>query len=150
MSELSANTRLQAVTRLQARLIGAAGITGALGVLIGAFGAHGLEGYLVGMGLDAELIAKRMDQFDVGARYHLIHGVALLGLAVAAPIVPSLARWSAWLMLIGLVLFSGSLYILVATNTPWLGAITPLGGLSWIVGWAILAAAPWVAKRDHA
>lgn len=119
--------------------LGWTGIFGALGVLIGAFGAHGMPDHLASMGLDAELIAKRLDQFDVGVRYHLVHVAAMLGL-LAVPRLCEKSRGVAfWLMAVGIVLFSGSLYILVATNTAWLGAITPLGGLAWIIAWVVIA-----------
>ncbi|WP_246112950.1 DUF423 domain-containing protein [Allorhodopirellula solitaria] len=116
-----------------------AAIAGALAVLIGAFGAHLLPDRLVEIGVDAETLPRRLAQFDTGARYHLAHAVVLLAL-VALPVRASAAlRWSFWLFLAGIVLFSGSLYVLVLTNTPWLGAITPIGGTCWIVAWILLA-----------
>ena len=128
-------------------LLLAAGVLGFGGVLVGSFGAHGLESYLAGRGYDAELIEKRLDQFDVGARYHLLHSIALLALASSLPISDRARRWVGWLLVAGIALFSGSLYLLVLTNTPWLGAITPLGGLSWIVGWIVLAVAAFRSDR---
>ncbi len=120
-----------------------AGLMGGLGVLIGAFGAHGLEDYLVKSGLSSELLAKRLVQFDVGARYHLVHAVVLLALVNVA-LLSNRARLFAFVLLTaGIVMFSGSLYLLVITNTPWLGAITPLGGVSWIVAWATIAVSAW-------
>lgn len=116
-----------------------AGIMGALGVLIGAFGAHGLEGFLTNQGLTPELIAERSDQFDVGARYHLIHAVALLALADSVLLSRAARLAVLGLFTVGILLFSGSLYLLVATNTPWLGAITPIGGVSWIIAWSTIA-----------
>lgn len=112
-----------------------AGLAGASAVGIGAFGAHGLPNFLEQSGLDPETVARRVDQFETGARYHLAHAIVLLALAVAP------MRWSGWLrtiralMVAGLVFFSGSLYVLVLTNTPVMGAITPIGGVCWIVGW---------------
>lgn len=120
-------------------LLVAAAIAGATGVAIGAFGAHGLPGFLESQGADADLVAKRLSQFDTGARYHLIHAVALLAIASIQTASARLIRMVGILLLIGIVLFSGSLYLLVVTNTPWLGAITPLGGVSWIVAWVLLA-----------
>ncbi|MEM6692847.1 MAG: DUF423 domain-containing protein [Planctomycetota bacterium] len=116
----------------------AAGITGAVGVAIGAFGAHGLDAMLAARGYEVELIERRLGQFDVGVRYHLIHSVALLALASASGHAECL-RWATRLFVAGLFLFSGSLYLLVLTNTTWLGAITPLGGLTWIFAWICLA-----------
>ncbi|MFG0263825.1 MAG: DUF423 domain-containing protein, partial [Rhodopirellula sp. JB055] len=112
-----------------------AGLAGASAVGIGAFGAHGLPDFLERSGLDPETIARRVEQFDTGARYHLAHAIVLLALAVA-PLRPT--KWLRTiriLMIAGLVFFSGSLYLLVLTNTPVMGAITPIGGLCWIVGW---------------
>lgn len=126
---------------LQRQLVLAAGIAGASGVLIGAFGAHGLDSLLESRGYDGELVVKRVDQFNVGVRYHLVHAVALLGLIPVAAIAPRITKISALLMIAGVLLFSGSLYLLVLTNTPVLGAITPLGGLSWIAAWIVLALA---------
>lgn len=121
------------------RTLCAAGVCGVLAVAIGAFGAHGLGEFLAGRGLDAQLVEKRLGQFDVAARYHLAHAVALL--AISALQIGSLRsrRIAATAMVAGIVLFSGSLYLLVLTNQTWLGAVTPLGGLSWIVGWTALA-----------
>ena len=133
---------------LARRVLLIAGLAGASGVLMGSFGAHGLDGFLTSRGLDTELVAKRVDQFDVGVRYHLIHAVALLGLAGLSIGSENLIRWVARLMTAGLLLFSGSLYLLVVTNTPWLGAITPLGGLSWIVGWTLLLFAARTPSHD--
>ena len=124
-----------------------ASIAGGLGVTIGAFGAHGLDGALSKPGLHGdeglapELIERRVDQFDVGVRYHLVHAVALLALAGVSVGKPRPRMVAATLFTLGIVLFSGSLYVLVLTNTPWLGAITPLGGVAWIIGWLSLLAA---------
>lgn len=126
--------------RNRRRLVAVAGWTGFLAVLIGAFGAHGLEGWLESrFAAPPELIAKRLDQFDVGARYHLAHAVALLALAGWSN-GPRLAVCQvAWLMVAGIVLFSGSLYVLVLTNTPTWGAVTPIGGVLWLVAWGLIA-----------
>ena len=127
------------------RMLVCAGLSGALGVILGSFGAHGLDSFLESRGLASELLPKRLDQFDVAVRYHLIHSVALLALAAVPAGSATTRRWVFWLFLAGLILFSGSLYLLVLTNTPALGAITPLGGLCWIIGWlavVLLARAP--------
>jgi len=115
-----------------------AAVCGSLGVLIGAFGAHGLPNFLADKGLPEATILKRLDQFDVGARYHLIHAVALLALA-AIPLGSDVLRSRiAWMFVGGIVLFSGSLYLLVLINQPKFGAITPIGGVTWIVAWLFL------------
>lgn len=116
----------------------AAAIAGASAILIGAFGAHGLQSYLPETGLDAETIERRLNQFDTGARYHLAHAIVLLVLAVSSLTPTRVFKVTFALMIAGIVLFSGSLYVLVLTNTPALGAITPLGGTSWIVAWCLI------------
>lgn len=128
------------------RLIAVAGLIGMLAVLIGAFGAHGLPDFLARQhALEGAELDKRLDQFDVGVQYHLVHSAALLAVCCLPGFSRRTIAWVAGGMILGIVLFSGSLYLLVATNTPWLGAITPLGGTSWIVAWSLLAIAAWRA-----
>jgi uncharacterized membrane protein YgdD (TMEM256/DUF423 family) len=130
---------------LSRRIILFAAVSGAVGIAMGAFAAHGLETFLESRGHSAELIAKRVDQFDVAVRYHLMHSVALLALA-SVPFGPPASRhWVSRLFLVGLILFCGSLYALVLSNTPVLGAIAPIGAGSWILGWLCLI---WVASRS--
>ena len=105
-----------------------AGVTGALGVALGAFGAHGLKGVVA----DPSTIAR---WWEVGARYHLIHAVALAAVA-AHPARPAIAGW---LFLCGIGLFSGSLYLMTLTGITKLGMVTPLGGVAFIAGWLVLA-----------
>lgn len=133
---------------LSRRIIVYAALSGALGVALGAFSAHGLDRFLELRGHDAELIAKRLDQFDVAVRYHLIHSVALLALASLPFGSPAVREWVCRLFLFGLLLFSGSLYALVLTDTPMLGAITPIGGLCWIFAWLVLLLA--ARRSSHA
>ena len=106
-----------------------AGAVGALGVALGAFGAHGLEDMV-----PPEHIER---WWNTGARYHLVHTAALVGVA-AHPARPKIAGWA---FLIGVLLFSGSLYLMTLTGITKLGMITPLGGLVFIVGWVMLALA---------
>ena len=103
-----------------------AGIAGASAVALGAFGAHGLEGRV-----EPELI----EIWETGARYHLAHAVVLLVLAT----VPERGRYAVPLFCAGLLLFSGSLYLMTLTGVRMLGAITPLGGLCLIAGWIAVA-----------
>ena len=106
-------------------------INALLVVLIGAFGAHALK---------ARLTVENMAVFQTGVQYHFYHavGLILLGLiALQIPITPYL-RWSGWLMLVGIILFSGSLYALSITNIRWLGMITPFGGMTFIIAWLLL------------
>lgn len=98
-------------------------ILGALAVGLGAFGAHGLNDLLLENG--------RLDTWETAALYHLVHAVVILALATRTKWAPG--PWLA--MAAGILIFSGSLYVLSLTNIGWLGAITPIGGLSLIVGW---------------
>jgi uncharacterized membrane protein YgdD (TMEM256/DUF423 family) len=102
------------------------------GVALGAFGAHGLR---------AVVPPERLVTFETGVRYHLIHALAVILAAAAARAWPasSLPGWAGASFTAGILLFSGSLYLLVLTETRWLGAITPLGGVAFLAGWAFLA-----------
>lgn len=104
-----------------------------LAVMTGAFGAHALED---------RLLADDLDTWQTAARYHLFHAVALLAVAYAA------GRWggglvtaSGWLFVAGMLLFSGSLYVLSTSGIKALGAITPFGGFAFILGWLLLTVA---------
>lgn len=106
---------------------------GFLGVAAGAFGAHALRGRV-----PPDLLAV----FETGARYQMYHALALLAVALAAARAPSTAlRAAGWLFTAGIVVFSGSLYLLALTGVRVLGAITPLGGLCLLAGWIALAVA---------
>ena len=105
------------------RIAAAAGL---LAVLLGAFGAHGLKGLLGRNGTTT--------WWDTAVFYHFIHAVMLFILA-ERKVFPAFAWWS---FLAGIVIFSGSLYLLAVTNVHWLGAITPVGGLGFIAGWLAL------------
>jgi uncharacterized membrane protein YgdD (TMEM256/DUF423 family) len=109
-----------------------AGISGALAVGLGAFGAHSLEALLIQNG--------RLDTFQTAVNYHFYHTLALLGIGVLASVKPDWKgiSFAAWSMLLGILIFSGSLYVLSLTGITWLGAITPLGGLAFILGWSSL------------
>jgi uncharacterized membrane protein YgdD (TMEM256/DUF423 family) len=114
------------------RILQITGISGALAVGLGAFGAHGLEAILVQNG--------RLDTFQTAVNYHFYHTLALLGIGILASVKPQWKGFSftAWCMILGILIFSGSLYVLSLTGITWLGAITPLGGLSFILGWSSL------------
>jgi uncharacterized membrane protein YgdD (TMEM256/DUF423 family) len=106
-------------------------LAGFIGVALGAFGAHGLRGRLT-----PEMLAV----FETGVRYQLVHAVALLAVAgLMDRLGGRLITAAGWLFLSGMVLFSGSLYLLALTGITILGAITPLGGLALLAGWACLA-----------
>ena len=101
-----------------------------MGVAAGAFGAHALRG---------RLTPELLGVFETGVRYHLIHALGLLAVAWATTRWPGAATSTAgWLFLAGILLFSGSLYGLSLSRLRWLGAITPIGGVAWIVGWLVL------------
>ena len=107
-----------------------------LGVGAGAFGAHGLSNYLTKYDL--------MGTWETAVRYHIYHALALFAAAWLADKWPtSLTTWAGYLFLAGIVIFSGSLYLLVLTQKGWLGAITPIGGVAFIAGWACLFLAAW-------
>ncbi|NJD20811.1 MAG: DUF423 domain-containing protein [Gemmatimonadetes bacterium] len=107
-----------------------------LGVALGAFGSHGLRG---------TLSASDMATFETGVRYQLTHALGLMAVAWASTRWPSGAVHAAgWLMAAGIVLFSGSLYVLVLSGHRWMGAVTPLGGVCLLGAWALLA---WAALR---
>ena len=103
----------------------------------GAFGAHGLRSYFAQHpGLS--------DTYETAVRYQMIHGLALFAAAWLISRFPgALPTWAGYLFTLGILLFSGSLYILVFTGIRWLGAITPLGGVAFLAGWACLFAAAW-------
>jgi uncharacterized membrane protein YgdD (TMEM256/DUF423 family) len=112
-------------------------IAGALMALVavaaGAFGAHALR---------TRLSPEYLAVFETGARYQMYHALALFAAAWATERAPgALAQWAGWLFMIGIVLFSGSLYTLALTGIRWLGAVTPLGGVAFIAGWLCLALA---------
>ena len=107
-------------------------IAAGIGVGLGAFGAHGLK---------SRVDPQMLSVFETGVRYHLYHGLALLAVAwVSSRTMSALPTAAGWAFVVGILLFSGSLYLLVLTGTKWLGAITPLGGLAFLVGWVLLAA----------
>ncbi|MEN9764575.1 MAG: hypothetical protein RL397_530 [Pseudomonadota bacterium] len=113
-----------------------AGIFGATGVMAGAFASHGL----------AALVEPRLVAiFETGARYQLVHAVAILALAAIGQ-HPGAGRWAVWSALsftFGILVFSGSLYLRVLADLPALGAITPVGGLGFILGWVCVMVAGW-------
>jgi uncharacterized membrane protein YgdD (TMEM256/DUF423 family) len=109
-----------------------------LGVAAGAFGAHGLRG---------RVAPELLEVFETAARYHVYHALGLLAVAWAVARWPGAATTAAgWLFLVGIILFSGSLYLMTFTGMRWLGAITPLGGVAFLAGWAALA---WAAVRNQ-
>lgn len=122
---------MQATTKIFL-LLGSVGAL--LAVLLGAFGAHALKSKL-----NADMLAV----FQTGVQYHFFHALGLLAVGLLASHLPDSAalRWSGWLMFAGIIIFSGSLYVLSTSGIRWLGAITPIGGVAFIAAWALLAIA---------
>lgn len=109
-----------------------------LSVALGAFGAHGLKG---------TLSPERLEVYQTGVTYHMMHALALILIAILADkwVDSSLVSGAGWAMLIGIILFSGSLYALSITGISILGAITPFGGVAFLTGWVMLAIAAFRA-----
>jgi uncharacterized membrane protein YgdD (TMEM256/DUF423 family) len=107
-----------------------------MAVGLGAFASHALK---------ARLAPELLASFETGARYQMYHALALLGVAWAQTRWPGvLVLTSGWLFVAGILLFSGSLYVLALSGLRSLGAITPFGGLAFLAGWLCLAAAAWL------
>ena len=101
-----------------------------LAVALGAFGAHALKN---------RLTPDMLDIFEVGVRYHMYHALGLFAVAWATSRWPeSNVTAAGWAFMVGIIIFSGSLYILSMTGMRWFGVVTPLGGLAFLIGWAIL------------
>jgi uncharacterized membrane protein YgdD (TMEM256/DUF423 family) len=112
---------------------------GLLSVAIGAFGAHALKATL-----EAN---QRLDTFELAVKYQFYHALALLGIGILANQFKTNAFDTAgYTFIAGVLIFSGSLYILSLTNMRWLGAVTPIGGTAFLVGWIALMWAVWQAK----
>ena len=110
-------------------------LCGALGVGLGAFGAHGLRGRLT-----PEMLAV----FETGVRYQMYHALAILLVAALVDRLDSrLVPIAGWCFSAGIVIFSGSLYALAVSGVTVLGAITPIGGVAFLAGWACLIIASW-------
>ena len=110
-------------------------LSGLAGVALGAFAAHGLR---------ARLSAEMLDIFEVGVRYQMYHALGLVAVALA------FGRWprpeflvAGWAFVVGTLVFSGSLYVLSLSGIRWLGAVTPIGGLAFLLGWLGLAWGAW-------
>jgi uncharacterized membrane protein YgdD (TMEM256/DUF423 family) len=122
--------------------LAAAGLLGALGVALGAFGAHAWRPFLLERGM--------LEVWETAVHFQLLHAVALIGVAAwlrgeHAPRAVRRAGWSVRCWIVGASLFSGSLYLLAAGAPRWVGPITPLGGVALIAGWIWLSAAAWAS-----
>lgn len=111
-------------------------ISALFAVVFGAFGAHALK---------PRLEVSALAVFETASQYHFYHSFALLAVGLIALSAPQtmLLKTSGWLFLAGILVFSGSLYVLSITGLRWLGAVTPLGGLAFIAGWLCLALYSW-------
>jgi uncharacterized membrane protein YgdD (TMEM256/DUF423 family) len=117
---------------MQRFLLLASTINGFLAVALGAFGAHGLKNRLA----DVPDVARRLGWWETAAHYHLLHALALAILALACDRLPQ--RWlgrAGTAMLVGIALFSGSLYLMALSGVTALGAVTPIGGAALLAGW---------------
>lgn len=119
------------------RTLASAGLLLALATILGAFGAHALK---------AQLSADRLQVYETAVRYHFFHALGLLGIGLALRFMdgPSM-RWAAGLVIVGIVLFSGSLYALTFGAPRPLGIVTPFGGVALIAGWICFAVGAWRA-----
>jgi uncharacterized membrane protein YgdD (TMEM256/DUF423 family) len=113
-----------------------ASLSGMFAVMFGAFGAHALKNSLDEYSLGV---------FETAVQYQFYHSLALLLVGILALLQPqaTMLKSSGWLFFFGIIIFSGSLYVLSLTGVRWLGAITPLGGVAFILAWACLAISAW-------
>jgi uncharacterized membrane protein YgdD (TMEM256/DUF423 family) len=117
-------------------------VSAGMAVALGAFAAHGLK---------ARLTAEALSTFQTGVTYHFYHSIALVLVALAIRSVARPVVWSQPFALagvafaVGILLFSGSLYALATGGPRWLGPVTPLGGIAFLLGWALFALAAWRA-----
>lgn len=119
---------------MQKIFIVAGSILGALGVITGAFGAHALKNLLEKYG--------RLDTYETAVKYHIYHAIALILTGIILNLKPTSVKsleWAGYSFITGLIVFSGSLYILCLSGNTWWGRVTPVGGLFLIAGWALLA-----------
>ena len=117
-------------------------INGFLAVALGAFGAHGLRSKLA----DLPDFARRLEWWDTASRYHLTHALFIVACALVSQQLPGrLPVQAAWAAFAGILLFSGSLYVMTLTGLRALGAVAPIGGLFLLAAWVLLA---WAAVRS--
>lgn len=103
-----------------------------MSVALGAFGAHMLRGLVT---------AERLAVYNTGVHYHMVHALGLIavGIFIGQIGMSKTLTWAGWLLQFGIICFSFSLYFLVMLNAGWLGAITPVGGVAFLIGWILLA-----------
>ncbi|MFE5318723.1 DUF423 domain-containing protein [Paenibacillus sp. NPDC056579] len=126
---------------MNSRFVAIGAICAFLSVAIGAFGAHALK---------ESMSAEMMAIYETGVQYHMMHSLGIIAIGLAAAFMPeskALVR-AGWSLLIGIILFSGSLYVLSITEIKPLGAITPFGGVAFLFGWFSLAQAAFKFKKQ--
>lgn len=120
-----------------------AAVLGFIGVCMGTFMAHGIESFAKSQGItDPAVIQQRKTWIETGVEYHMSHALAILAVGAILTIAPRRSKtlsWAGWLFLVGILLFSGSLYALAVTDFRKLGMIAPIGGVSFLGGWLMLA-----------
>jgi uncharacterized membrane protein YgdD (TMEM256/DUF423 family) len=134
------NEASNGLTPLARRCLATGAVLMAAGVLLGAFGAHVLQG---------QLTPQRFASFQTGVQYHLLHALGLIAVGLAASVTRESAalRSSARLMLAGIVFFSGSIYLMTAGAPRWLGMVAPVGGMSFMAAWVLLARHAFRARQ---
>ena len=132
MTNAGAGGEISPGARFAARCIAGGALLMLAGVILGAFGAHGLA---------PRLTPKQLASFQTGVLYQQLHAIGLLIVGIVArrePASPPL-KWAAWLMMAGVLLFCGSIYLMTAGAPRWLGMVAPVGGLSFMAAWGLLA-----------
>jgi len=131
------------IAPLARNCIAAGAVLMVVAVMLGAFGAHALQ---------SQLTAKQLASFQTGVHYHMLHSLGLLLVGIVAQVTAAGARlrWSARLMLAGIAFFSGSIYLMTAGAPRWLGMVAPIGGVSFMVAWALFAWHAWSGRPRQA
>jgi uncharacterized membrane protein YgdD (TMEM256/DUF423 family) len=135
------NRNSNGITPLARGCLVAGAVLMAAGVMLGAFGAHVLQG---------QLTPQRFASFQTGVQYHLLHALGLLAVGLVASVTREGAalRGAAQLMLAGIAFFSGSIYLMTAGAPRWLGMVAPVGGVSFMAAWALLGWHAFRARQD--
>lgn len=125
------------------RWIAVGSVVVAIAVILGAFGAHGLKGVLT---------ETRMATYQTAVQYHFYHGLGVMIVGVVMMNLPNrkILRWTPLLLLLGVLFFSGSLYLITLFDLAWLGIVTPFGGLFFIAGWLLLSISLFTSKVEGA
>jgi uncharacterized membrane protein YgdD (TMEM256/DUF423 family) len=139
------------MTKTSRQWIFVAAVTGALAVVVGAFGAHAVPAYLQSRALNTASIAERLENFNIAARYHMYGALFLFGIALLIDRWPSRAlSVAAWCMLFGILVFSGAVYAVALVPDEMrgtFGMLAPVGGTLMIAGWVALAVGVFGAKE---